>query len=78
MKTKEITRIGGITTISAAGNSCYISLLRSWNGNRVFVLLKEDFDKMRRQQERKNTQMVGNLAGALFSPGNQQRSCKRG
>ena len=53
------------------------SQARSWKGKRVFAVLKHQWDEMQRQQERKNTQMCGNLASALVSQGNQQHSCKR-
>jgi hypothetical protein len=46
-KSKEITRVGGIAAIR--DNICYMS----WN-KKVFALLKEDYDKMHRQEERKN------------------------
>jgi hypothetical protein len=79
MKKKEITRIGGIATIS--GNRCYISLPRSWCGKRVFALLKDDHDRIRQREEnakvRVQTDFVNALldgGGASVSQGNQHQS----
>lgn len=68
MKSKEIIRVGGIA--AQCGDNCHIILPRSFLGKRVFALLKEDYDKMRRQEEPKKNVQVGKFA----SQGNQRCS----
>lgn len=70
---KEITRIGGIATLSNDGRYSYIALPKSWNRKRVFALLKEAFDIMEKQQEKANVKTVGTFATALIEGG---KKCK--
>jgi hypothetical protein len=55
---------------------CSIILPRSWNGKRVFAVLKDQWDEMQRRQERKNTQMVGRFVTALSESGGV-RKCNK-
>jgi hypothetical protein len=69
-KTKDdVTRIGGIATLSSDGQYSYIVLPRSWNKKRVFVFLKSNYDEMRRQEERRSTKTVGEFARGLIEGG---------
>lgn len=64
MKSK-ITRI--VTIASECSNGkIYVVVDRSWNGKRVFCILKSEWDEMCRQEERRNTAQIGILAVGLI------------
>jgi hypothetical protein len=52
-----------------------VALFSHAPGTESAFSVSSEWDEMQRQQERKNTQMVGELASALVFPTNQQRSC---
>jgi hypothetical protein len=65
----DVTRIGGIATLSDDGQYSHIILTRSWNGKRVFALLKSEYDKMKREEQRGNTKAIGVFARGLIGDG---------
>ena len=68
-KGKEITGVAAIASECGSGLNCHIILPRSFLGKRVFAILKEQWDQMRREQERQNTRTVGTFASALVNAG---------
>jgi hypothetical protein len=54
-----------IATLDDSGYAKII-LPRSWNGKRVFCVLKEAWDKMKREEQRENTKTIGVFAPSLI------------
>jgi hypothetical protein len=54
-----LTRIGVIPTCSN------IKVPSSWNGKRVFCILKQEYDRMREQEQKEYQRVLGVFAGAL-------------
>ena len=76
---EDVTCIGGIATLYNDGQHSCIILPRSWNGKRVFCILKDQWDKMRQQQEKEDTKMIGLFAKTLVNHnrGGGERTCKK-
>jgi hypothetical protein len=71
-KTKdEVTRIAAIA--SEYGQDSHIILPRSFLGQRVFAILKSDYDKVRQREQRENTRTIGTFARSLI---NQEKKRK--
>jgi hypothetical protein len=69
-KKEDITRIAALATPCSSTGCIHIAPLpKNFLGKRVMIFLKEDFDKMKRQQERKETEAIGVFARALISGG---------
>jgi hypothetical protein len=72
-KTEEdATQIGSIATLYNDGQHSCIVLPRSWLGKKVFCVLKEEYDKMKRKEEKENARTVGTFTRALIAGGKQK------
>ena len=63
-----IERVAPMATLCDTGG-VHIVVPKSWIKKRVMASLKEDYDRMRRQQERKQTAAIGTFAQGLIEGG---------
>jgi len=74
-KTKgEITRVAALASECGPGPNVHIILPRSFLGKRVFAILKDQLDEMKREEQRRSTKTI--FTRGLIGSGNSRKDWK--